>query len=90
MDNQKRELGNKDKSTAKKMQRDDAGSEVQMEHKWIIVEVAPHENVDTATVWETLDMMSKEFSEGERLGVKRKDDKKDAVVPEEVMPERQH
>ena len=60
MDNQKRELANKDKNVAKKWSDND---KFQLNTNGHLEEIADHGNVDIATFQGTLDMHSEELSE---------------------------
>lgn len=53
---------------------------------WIIEEITDGGNVDTATIWKTLDVQSEELRKCEVINVKKKSgcDNKDEDIPEEV------
>lgn len=64
VDNWKRELTSRDERAAKKQNMIMLEVKFELNVNGVIGEVADHANVDTATIWETLDIQSKELSEG--------------------------
>lgn len=67
------------------MKNDCARSEIWTNIHGVIGDIADHGNVDTAAIWNTVDMQCKELSKGKHTDIIEESDKKDDSVPEEVM-----
>ena len=87
MDDWKRELASKDESAADKWKVTTLEEKFVSNIKGIIEEVVGSRNVNTATIWETLDIQPDELSEefidmNEQSGCDEKDDDQEEVMPE--------